>query len=790
LSEQDLNYLLSNLHKLDQEEKTQLLEELDLLEKLKNDFLFFGKQVYEGLLIGYHHRKMAEKFEEAVGGGGKRIIINMAPRHGKSIFTSYLLPAWFLGKFPGKKVIQTSHTGELAVDFGRKVRNLIDSPDYQALFPGVELSYDSKAAGRWSTNRGGEYNALGVGAAMAGKGADLLIIDDPHALPLDTEIPTLKGWRTIGELEIGDFVYGPDGLPVRVTAKSEVVQDRELYAVSTDDGETVYCDGGHLWAYHSETTLKNAPLVKTAPARELVRWDKPNKPYLPRHAPVAYPHAQLPVDPYILGAWLGDGTSSLGLREKLRNLGVLSNKHVPEMYLRASIEQRMALLQGLMDTDGDVTEVGQCAFNNTNGELTYVVQELVHSLGVKASVHRYEDSREGCNPIYRVTFQLEGAARMPRKRGLTRTPTDKSRRSFSVVATGLRSAVQCITVDRADGQFLVGRGYVVTHNSEQEAKTGNPAIFDSAYEWYQTGPRQRLQPNASVVVVQTRWSKKDLTGRLIDNMMKNEGGDQWEVIELPMELPSGEPMWPEFWKKEDIQKLKKTIDVRYWQAQYQQNPTSEEGALVKREWWREWQDEDPPECSYIILSIDTAHEKNTRADFSAFTVWGVFDYVDPAEPDRKKLGKPTQHIILLEAFKERLEFPELKRKAFDTWRDWEPDGFIVEKKASGAPLIQELRKMGIPVQEFTPSKGQDKVSRVNSVSDMFRSGFVWAPMTRWAEDVINEVAEFPSGEHDDYVDSMSQALMRFRQGGFITLDVDFQDDAQYKYTLQKAAAYY
>ncbi len=512
LNPAELEALVSMLPSMTEYEQKTLLEELDALEDVKirakaaSNFVFFARKAYEGILIGHHHRIIAKAFEKAVTVGGSRIIINMAPRHGKSIFASYLLPAWFLGRYPNKKIIQASHTGELAVDFGRKVRNLIDSERYQKLFPGVELSYDSKAAGRWSTNQGGEYFAAGVGANIAGKGADLFIIDDPH--------------------------------------------------------------------------------------------------------------------------------------------------------------------------------------------------------------------------------------------------------------------------------------------SEQDGKSGNSAIFDTAYDWYQTGPRQRLQPNASIVVVMTRWNKKDLTGRLVDNMMKNDGGDEWEVIQLPMELPSGEPVWPEFWKKEDIAKLKATLDVQYWNAQYQQNPTSEEGALIKREWWIEWEPENPPKCNYIILSVDTAHEKTNRADYSAFTVWGVFQFVDDEEKKKELKGKPVNNIILLNAFKERLEFPELKTRAYETWKEWKPDSFIVEKKASGAPLIQELRRMGIPVQEFIPSKGTDKIARVNSISDIFRSGMVWAPATRWAQNVIDECAEFPQGDHDDYTDSTSQALMRFRQGGFISLDTDWQDEVDQRYSLMKRAAYY
>jgi len=144
-------------------------------------------------------------------------------------------------------------------------------------------------------------------------------------------------------------------------------------------------------------------------------------------------------------------------------------------------------------------------------------------------------------------------------------------------------------------------------------------------------------------------------------------------------------------------------------------------------------------------------------------------------------------LILLDAFKDRMQFPELKQIALKHYKDWEPDAFVVEKKAAGAPLIQELRAMGIPVQEFSPSRGNDKVVRVNAIADLFTSGKVWAPDTRWAREVIEELAAFPVGEHDDYVDTTSQALLRFRQGGFISLNTDDRDD---KIFAPRRAAYY
>jgi predicted phage terminase large subunit-like protein len=437
-------------------------------------------------ISGKHHQIMANAFERVARGELKRLIINMPPRHTKSEFASYLLPAWFLGKFPHKKIIQTAHTAELAVGFGRKVRNLVGSEVYGKVFD-TKLSTDSKAAGRWNTEVGGDYFAIGVGGAVTGKGADLLIIDDPH--------------------------------------------------------------------------------------------------------------------------------------------------------------------------------------------------------------------------------------------------------------------------------------------SEQEAKQGNPAVYDNVYEWYTSGPRQRLQPGGAIIIVMTRWSKRDLTGQIIKNSGK-EGVDNWEVIDFPAILPSGTPLWPGFWKKEDLEALKAELPVAKWEAQYQQNPTSEEGAIIKRDQWRIWEEETPPVCEYIIQSWDTAFEKSNRADYSACTTWGVFKHPDAH-------GQYRTNIIVLDALKKRMEFPELKQKAMEMWKEWNPDSLIVEKKAAGAPLIYEMRQMGIPLQEYTPSKGSDKIARVNAISDMFSSGIVWCPDTRWADELMEELAAFPNGDHDDLVDSTSQALLRFRQGGFIRIESDEEDDPVY-----------
>jgi hypothetical protein len=319
-------------------------------------------------------------------------------------------------------------------------------------------------------------------------------------------------------------------------------------------------------------------------------------------------------------------------------------------------------------------------------------------------------------------------------------------------------------------------------------KANSRGAFDAAWSWFQQGPLQRLMPNGAIIVIMTRWSLVDLTGRLIDYQIKNPGADTWEIVELPAIFNEGTPeeksLWPEQWPLEMLQAKKANLDPRFWNAQYMQNPTSDVSAIIGRGSWKVWEEDEPPECSYIIQSWDTAHESKTSADYSACTTWGVW-YNDEDN------GAPN--VILLDAFKDRMQFPELKATALKHYKEWEPDAFIVEKKAAGAPLIQELRAMGIPVDEFTPSRGRvkgttDKTARLNAVADFFHSGKVWAPDTRWAREVIEEVAAFPVGEHDDYVDTVSQALLRYRQGGFVSLPSDYEDEPTF--FKRKTHAYY
>lgn len=480
---------LEKIKKLPLHEQARLIKllraevERQDLEAARTTMRGFTKRLWPKFIEGRHHIKMAEILDSIVAGKRKRVAINLAPRHTKSETCSWLFPSYTFGRRPDQKVIQVSNLAELAMGFGRKVRDTVNSPEFSEIFPDVSVREDSRAANRWDTNKGGTYYATGVGGTMTGRGADILVIDDPH--------------------------------------------------------------------------------------------------------------------------------------------------------------------------------------------------------------------------------------------------------------------------------------------SENEAKLAqfNPKIFKDTYEWYLAGPRQRLQPGGAILLVMTRWGKSDLQGLIMQDAIENGSISEWEVFEFPALMPSGEPLWPEYWSKKELEEVKRDLPTTRWLAQYQQTPTADEGAIIKRDWWKPWEKDRLPKIEYTIQSWDTAYTKSNSADYSACTTWGIF-YEEEG-------SRRVPNVILLNSYRDRVEFPALKKRVMQLSKDWSPDTILIERRSSGGPLIDELRYMGLAIEEYTPSRGKggnpnDKIARLNAVADLFKSGMVWYNPNKLNEYTIEECSDFPVGNHDDLVDTVSQAMLRMREGRLIS----------------------
>lgn len=321
------------------------------------------------------------------------------------------------------------------------------------------------------------------------------------------------------------------------------------------------------------------------------------------------------------------------------------------------------------------------------------------------------------------------------------------------------------------GGAMTGRGgdVIILDDILDEQDALSETAMENTWEWITSGPRQRLQPGGAMILVNTRWKTDDPAGRFIKAQSQLKA-DQWEVLEFPAILPSGRPLWPEYWSIDELEKVKFSIGLKKWNAQWQQQPTNDEGAILKRNWWRKWTQDQPPYCEYVLQTMDTAYSKKETADFSVIATWGVFT------PD----ADSGPNLMLLNVRKGRWDFPELKRVAKDEYLYWKPDNVLIEAKATGTPLQQELRRIGVPVTMFSPGGrrlNQDKLSRANAVAPLLESGMVWYPEGKeWAEDLVEECAAFPNGNNDDQVDVTTMALARFRQGNFIALDSDDDEE--------------
>jgi predicted phage terminase large subunit-like protein len=504
------------------EEKTNLENYLDFKINLdtyinlraRDDFLTFVKVFAPTLVsdfkMGKHIKLLCSKLQGVVDGDIKRLMVFLPPRSSKSLICSKLFPAWYIGNFSNHEIMSVSHSDQLASDFGRTVRDIVNTEKFQRIFKGVALRSDVKAAGKWKTNKNGSYYAAGVRSQVAGRGANIALLDD---------------------------------------------------VMSEED-------------------------------------------------------------------------------------------------------------------------------------------------------------------------------------------------SFS----------------------QTGRKYIK--------------------EWYPAGLRTRLMPNGSIIIINTRYHYDDLCGWLLKQEKTAEQNTYpWEVISIPawlneeaaelLDLPVGSSYFPE-WKSDEIlrideQEIRASNGARYWNSLYMQDPSPDDGGIIKKKYINWWEYEDPPECQFVIQTYDTAFSTSRTADYSVIQTWGIFHDYD------EDYGH-SSHLILLGNTRGRYEYPELRRIAQDLYRDFRPDVCIIERKASGQSLIQDMRRAGLPVLDYLPDK--DKVARVYASTPMMEAGRVWLPKNKiWADDLFSECMSFPNGSHDDQVDCLTMAIHYMKDSWNLTHpeDPSWEDEGSKK---DKRVAYW
>ena len=498
---------------------SMLLDDL-VLRQSNEDFISFVRAVAPTLIsdwkMGRHIKVLSDKLQGVKDGSIKRLMVFLPPRSSKSVICSKIFPAWYIGNNPQHEILTISHSDQLASDFGRSVRDIVNTEQFQNIFPGVALRSDVRAAGKWKTNLNGTYYAAGVRSQIAGRGAHIAILDD---------------------------------------------------AMSEED-------------------------------------------------------------------------------------------------------------------------------------------------------------------------------------------------SFSEA----------------------GRRYIK--------------------EWYPAGLRTRIMPGGSIVIINTRYHHDDLCGWLLkqEEIMDMESTYPWDVVKIPawvdeesaelLDLPVGTSYFPE-WKPDEVLRVDEEEIIasngsRYWESLYMQNPTPEEGGIIKKRWLQKWEYSEPPSCDFIIQTYDTAFSTRTTADFSVIQTWGIFDMPEEDYEGREYWGS---NLILLGNTRGKFEYPDLRKISQELYNEYKPDVCIIEKKASGQSLIQDLRRSGLPVMEYNPDK--DKVSRVYAASPMLESGRGWLPDgKRWSDELIEELITFPNGRNDDQVDALVMAVHYMKESWRLGHpdDPSWVDDVNHR--KQKRVAYW
>ena len=355
------------------------------------------------------------------------------------------------------------------------------------------------------------------------------------------------------------------------------------------------------------------------------------------------------------------------------------------------------------------------------------------------------------------------------------TTDQNQKQRFENDQTGQRIAT---SVDGA----LTGEGgdIIVIDDPHNVREAESSAVREGVLEWWDQAMQTRLNDpkTGAFVIIMQRVHENDLTGHIL----ANANSDEWDHLCLPARYEVGHPtptqsrlnftdprikegelLWPERVDDKTLSRLETSLGSYASAGQLQQRPMPKGGGILKAEWWVPWEKAELPDIEYILQSWDTAFSTKEKSSYSARTTWGVF----------RRNGQVN--AIVLDMWYDRVSYPELRRIAQESYADFEPDAVLIEKKASGQSLLQDLRMAGIPVLAYSPDR--DKESRAHASSALLEDGRIWFPFDKkWAKNLIDICSAFPAGDNDDIVDTCTQAWLRLRKGWFVTHSQDYDDD--------------
>ena len=358
------------------------------------------------------------------------------------------------------------------------------------------------------------------------------------------------------------------------------------------------------------------------------------------------------------------------------------------------------------------------------------------------------------------------------------TTDQNQKQRFENNMTGYRIAT---SVDGA----LTGEGgdIIVIDDPHNVREAESSTVRQGVLDWWDQAMQSRLNDpkTGAFVIIMQRVHENDLTGHILANEY-----DDWDHLCLPARYEVGHPthassslnfedprtkegdlLWPERIDERTLSKLERSLGSYAAAGQLQQRPMPKGGGILRAEWWVPWEKDELPDIEYIIQSWDTAFSTKEKSSYSARTTWGVF----------RKNGE--MNAIVLDMWYDRVTYPELRKIAQEAYEDYEPDAVLIEKKASGQSLLQDLRMAGVPVIPYSPDR--DKEARAHAASALLEDGRIYFPYDKkWSKNLIDICAAFPAGDNDDIVDTCTQAWLRLRKGWFVTHSEDYEEDDEPK----------